>query len=86
MEASLATALEEEKILGELGETPFDPFKEQEEFMNVANVTIEKQTQVLGNSLFNFFKKHTKLLQIATQVGSSSFNGCYFCEQKITKP
>ncbi len=61
MEALLATALEVEKVLGELRETPLDPLKEQEEFMNVANAMVEKQTQVLGNILVNFFKKQTKL-------------------------
>jgi hypothetical protein len=50
-----------EKVLGELKETPFDPFKEQKEFMYVANVMVEKQTQVLGKFLVNFFKKQTKL-------------------------
>ncbi len=61
MEALLATTLEVEKVLGELKETPFDPFKEQKEFMYVANVMVEKQTQVLGKFLVNFFKKQTKL-------------------------
>jgi hypothetical protein len=42
MEALLAIALEVEKVLGELRETPFNPFKEQEEFMIVANVMVEK--------------------------------------------
>ncbi len=61
MEALLATALEVEKVIWELKETPFDPLKEQKEFMNVANAMVEKQTQVLGNFLVNFFKKQTKL-------------------------
>jgi len=42
MEALLAIALELEKVLGELRETPFDPLKEQEEFMNVTNAMVEK--------------------------------------------
>jgi hypothetical protein len=55
MEALLAITLEVEKVLGELGKTPFEPFKEkQEEFMSGGNVTIEKQAQVLGSSLVNF--------------------------------
>jgi hypothetical protein len=42
MEGLLATALEVEIFFGELRETPFDPFKEQEEFMIIANVMVEK--------------------------------------------
>jgi len=43
MEALLATILEVEKMLKNLGKAPFEPFKEeQEEFMNGGNVTIEK--------------------------------------------
>jgi hypothetical protein len=57
MEALLATILEEEKVLQELRKTPFDPLKEQKEFMNVANAMVEKHTQVLGNVLVNFFKR-----------------------------
>lgn len=57
MEALLATALEEEKVLQELRETPFDPLKERKKFMNVANAMVEKHTQVLGNVLVNFFKR-----------------------------
>ncbi len=58
MEALLATTLEVEKLLRELGKTPIEPFKEeQEEFMSGGNVTIEKQAQALGSSLVNFFKR-----------------------------
>jgi len=61
MEALLAPTLEVEKVIGELRETPFDPFKGQKGFMYVANVMVEKQTQMLGKFLVNFFKKKTKL-------------------------
>jgi hypothetical protein len=62
MVALLATTLEVEKVLGKLGKTPFEPFKEeQKEFMSGRNVTIEKQAQVLGSSLGQFLQKKIEL-------------------------
>jgi hypothetical protein len=58
MEVLLDDALKVEKVLGELGETPYEPFKEeQEEFMSGKYSVVEKYAHVLGNSLINFFKR-----------------------------
>ncbi len=47
-----------EEVLGELGETPYEPFKEeQEEFMSGKDLVVEKYAHVLCNSLINFFRK-----------------------------
>jgi hypothetical protein len=43
MEVLLPIALEVEKVLRELGETPYEPFKEeQEEFMSGKDLVVEK--------------------------------------------
>lgn len=43
MEVLLATALEVEKVLRELGETPYEPLKEeQEEFMSGKGLVVKK--------------------------------------------
>ncbi len=43
MEALLVVILEVEKVFKELGEAPYEPFKEeQENFMNKGDTTMEK--------------------------------------------
>jgi hypothetical protein len=56
IEEILVAAKEVERVLGELGETPFEPLKEeQEEGMNT-QTNLEKQIIVLNESFINFFK------------------------------
>jgi hypothetical protein len=57
MESLLAFALEVEKVLGELDEIPYEPLKEEHEENMFTNETIvEKQIQVLNESLISLLK------------------------------
>jgi cell fate (sporulation/competence/biofilm development) regulator YmcA (YheA/YmcA/DUF963 family) len=62
MEALLNVALEMEQVLAELGETPFELFKEeQEENMGIVEMAIKKQVQVLNESLINLLRRQSNL-------------------------
>ncbi len=54
IEELVAVAIEVERILGELGETPFKPLKEEQEEGTDDN-TMEKQVVALNSTLINFF-------------------------------
>jgi hypothetical protein len=53
IEELVAAAIEVERVLGELGETPFKPLKEEREEGTKDN-TVEKQVAALNNTLINF--------------------------------
>jgi hypothetical protein len=58
MEALLNVALEVERVLVELGETPFELLKEQhEENMIVGKNASKKQIQLLNESLINLLRR-----------------------------
>ncbi len=59
-----ATGLE--RVLGELGETPFEPLKEEQE-EGVAETSMEHQVATLNNTLINFLKG-----SVSNSVPSSS--------------
>jgi hypothetical protein len=51
----VGAATELKQMLGELGETPFEPLKEEQE-EGVAETLMEHQIAALNNTLINFFK------------------------------
>ncbi len=55
IEDMVGAAIEVERVLGELGETPFEPLKEEQE-EGVTEMTMEHQVANLNNTLINFFK------------------------------
>ncbi len=55
IEKLVGAAIEVERVLGELGETPFEPLKEEQE-EGVTEMTMEHQVANLNNTLINFFK------------------------------
>ncbi len=58
MESLLATTLEVDKVFGELEETPYEPLKEeQDEFMNGKGSIVQKQVQVLNESLISLQRR-----------------------------
>jgi hypothetical protein len=62
MESLLAFALEVGKILGELGKTPYEPLKEEhEESMSISETIVEKQIQVLNESLISLLRQQRNL-------------------------
>jgi hypothetical protein len=60
-----------EKVLGELGETPHEPLKEEK---GVSKTMMEKQVTILNNTLINFFKGNVPSLD--TPSSSTMFGGC----------
>ncbi len=73
IEELVGVATELERVLGELGETPFEPLKEEQE-EGVAEAIMEKQVTTLNNTLINFLKGN-----VPNPVASSSstmFGGC----------
>ncbi len=66
-----------ERMLGELGETPFEPLKEEQE-EGVVETMMAKQVTTLNNTLVNFFKRN-----VPNPVASSfstMFGGCQVCK------
>jgi hypothetical protein len=55
IEELVGAAIEVERVLGELGETPFEPLREEQE-EGVAEASMEHQVATLNNTLINFFK------------------------------
>lgn len=57
MDVMFVTILEVEQVLVKLGETLFEPLKEEQEDGIVVNAVVEKQINVLNESFINFFKQ-----------------------------
>jgi hypothetical protein len=51
----VGAATEFERVLGELGETPYEPLREEQE-EETSETMMEKQVTMLNNTLINFFK------------------------------
>jgi len=76
VEELVAAATELERVLGELGETPFKPLKEEQE-EGIEETMMEKQMTALNNTLVNFFKR-----SMPNSIASSSSimsGGCQLC-------
>jgi len=77
IEEMVDAATELERVLGELGETPFEPLKEEQD-EGVAKTMMEKQVNALNDTLINFLKGN-----VSRPVTSSSSNmsaGCQICK------
>jgi len=77
IEELVSAATELERVLGELGETPFKPLKEEQE-EGVVETMMEKQVTALNNTFINFLKGN-----VPNPVASSSstmFGGCQICK------
>ncbi len=77
IEELVSAATELERVLGELGETSFEPLKEEQE-EGVAKTMMEKQVTALNNTFINFLKGN-----VPNPVASSSstmFGGCQICK------
>jgi hypothetical protein len=62
-----------EHVLGELGETPYEPMKEEQDETTFGESTIDCQFHVLNETFINFFGKGTD-----GKVGPSI---TFFCQQ-----
>jgi hypothetical protein len=57
IEEVVTVIIEIERVLGELGETPYEPMKEEQEETMFGESTIDHQLHVLNDTLINFFGK-----------------------------
>jgi hypothetical protein len=70
-------------VLGELGETPYEPMKEEHDETTSGESTIDRQLHVLSETLIHFFGKGTD-----SKVGPSTTffvnnnNYCQLCRSK----
>jgi hypothetical protein len=77
IEELVGAAIEVERVLGELGETPFEPLREEQD-EGVAETSMEHQVANLNNTLINFFKG-----SVPNSIPSSSstlFKECQICK------
>jgi hypothetical protein len=77
IEELVGAATELERVLGELGETPYEPLKEEQE-EGVAETMMEKQVNALNNTLINFLKGNVP--KPVTSSASSMSTGCQICK------
>jgi len=75
IEELVGAASEVERVLGELGETPFEPLKEEQE-EGVAEASMEHQVATLNNTIINFFKGGVPNF---TPSSSTQFKECQIC-------
>ncbi len=69
-------AVEVERVLGELSETPLEPFKEEREEMTEENI-MEKQVSTLNETLINLFKG---VVNKEASSSSTINGGCQMCK------
>ncbi len=77
IEELVGTATELERVLGELGQTPFEPLKEEQEEGD-SETLMEKQVTALNNTLINFFKGNVP--NPGASSSSTLFEGCQICK------
>ncbi len=77
IEELVGAATELERVLGELGETPYEPLKEEQE-EGVAETMMEKQVNALNNTLINFLKGN--MPKPVTSSTSSMSTGWQICK------
>jgi len=69
----VGAAIELERVLGELRETPYKPLKEEHE-EGIAETMMEKHVNALNNTLINFLKGNVP--RPVTSSSSSMSAGC----------
>jgi hypothetical protein len=77
IEKLVGAATEVERVLGELGETPYESLREEQE-EETSKSNVEKQVATLNNTLINFFKGN--LHDPAPSSSSTVFGGCQLCK------
>ncbi len=77
IEDMVGAARELERVLGEIGEIPFEPLKEEQD-EGVAETMMEKQVNALNDTLINFLKGNVS--RPVTSSSSSMSIGCQICK------
>jgi hypothetical protein len=79
IEELVGAVTEVERVLGELGETLYEPLREEQE-EHASENTVEKQVATLNNTLINFFKGNSH--DSASTSSSNAFGGCQLYKGK----
>ncbi len=79
IEELLGASNEVERVLGEFGETPFEPLKEEHEERGV-ETSMEHQVATLNDTLINFFKRGVP--NSTPSSSSIQFKECQVCKGK----
>jgi predicted aspartyl protease len=79
IEELVGAGTEVERVLGELGETPYEALREEQE-EDTSESTMEKQVTALNNTLINLFKGNSH--DSAPSSSSTAFGGCQLCNGK----
>jgi hypothetical protein len=79
IEKLVGVATEVEKVLGELGETSYEPLREEQE-EETSESNVEKQVTALNNTLINFFKGAASNPEASSSA--TMFGGCQICKGK----
>jgi predicted aspartyl protease len=82
IEELVGVAIEVERVLGELGETPFEPIREEQE-EGTEETVMEKLVAALNNTLINYFKGNVH--DLASTSSSNVFGGCQICRARDHK-
>jgi hypothetical protein len=77
IEELVGAATKLERVLGELGETPYEPLREEQEEETLETM-MEKQVTALNNTLINFFKGTVHNPEASSS--STAFGGCQICK------
>jgi hypothetical protein len=77
IEELVGATTEVERVLGELGETPYEPLREEHE-EETSESNMEKQVTALNNTLINFFKGNS--CDTASSSSSTVFGGYQLCK------
>jgi hypothetical protein len=79
IEELVRATIEVERVLGELGETPYEPLREEQE-EETSESNVEKQVTALNNTLINFFKGAASNPEASSFA--TMFRGCQICKGK----
>jgi predicted aspartyl protease len=79
IEELVGATTEVERVIGELGETPYEPLREEHD-EDTSESNVEKQVTTLNNTLINFFKGNSQ--DSASSSSSTAFGGCQLCKGK----
>jgi hypothetical protein len=77
IEELVGAVIEVERVLGELGEMPFEPLKEEQE-EGIEETIMEKQVTALNETLVNFFKGTVRNPEASSS--STVIGGCQICK------
>jgi hypothetical protein len=83
IEEVVTIAVEIEHVLGELGETPYEPMKEEQDETMFRESTTDRQLHVLNETLINFFGKGTDGKARPSSIVSVNINNrCQLCQSR----